>query len=71
MRQGCPLSALLAYIMDIQVLANKIRDDPDIKGIIIENKEIKITYHYMWLCLYISTYRSVKHNEKTHKCDLV
>ncbi len=42
MRQGCPLSAYL-FILAIEVLANKIRNDPDIKGIKIDNKEIKIS----------------------------
>ncbi len=41
-RQGCPLSAYL-FILAIKVLANKIRNDPDIKGIKIDNKEIKIS----------------------------
>ncbi len=41
-RQGCPLSAYL-FILAIEVLANKIRNDTDIKGIKIDNKEIKIS----------------------------
>ncbi len=40
-RQGCPLSVYL-FILAIEVLANKIRNDPDIKGIKIDNKELKI-----------------------------
>ena len=41
-KQGCPLSAYL-FISVIETLANKIRDDPSIKGIIIDNKEVKIS----------------------------
>ncbi len=42
MRQGCPLSTYL-FILAIEVLANKIQNDSDIKGIKIDNKEIKIS----------------------------
>ena len=41
-RQGCPLSAYL-FIIIIEMLANKIRSEPNIKGIIIDKKEIKIS----------------------------
>jgi hypothetical protein len=41
-RQGCPLSAYL-FITVIETLANKIRNDTTIKGILIDNKEIKIS----------------------------
>ncbi len=41
-RQSCPLSAYL-FIFAIEVIANKIRNDPDIKGIKIDKKEIKIS----------------------------
>ncbi len=41
-RQVCPLSAYL-FILAIEVLANKSRNDHDIKGIKIDNKEIKIS----------------------------
>ncbi len=41
-RQGCPLSAYL-FILAIEVLASKIRNDPDIKGIKNDNKEFKIS----------------------------
>ncbi len=40
-RQGGHLSAYL-FILAIKLLANKIRNDLDIKGIKIDNKEIKI-----------------------------
>jgi hypothetical protein len=40
-RQGCPLSAYL-FIMVVELLANKIRKTKEIKGIKIDNIEIKI-----------------------------
>ncbi len=41
-RQGCPLSAYL-FITTLERLANKIWNDSNIKGIQIDNKEIKIS----------------------------
>ncbi len=38
-RKGCTLYAYL-FILAIKVLANKVLNDPDIKGIEIDNKEI-------------------------------
>ena len=40
-RQGCPLSAYL-FIMVVELLANKIRKDQSIKGIVIGSTEIKL-----------------------------
>jgi hypothetical protein len=40
-RQGCPLSAYL-FIMVVELLANKIRNTKEIKGIKINQTEIKI-----------------------------
>ncbi len=40
--QGCHLSAYL-FITNLAILANKIRNDMIIKGIKIDNKEIKIS----------------------------
>ena len=41
-RQGCPLSALL-FLCVVEVLANNMRENPNIKGIKINNSEVKIT----------------------------
>jgi hypothetical protein len=40
-RQGCPLSAYL-FIMVVELLAHKIRNTTEIKGIKIGNTEIKL-----------------------------
>ena len=39
-RQGCPLSAYL-FLITIETLANKIRNDNSIKGITIDKKNYK------------------------------
>ena len=41
-RQGCPLSAYL-FIIAVELLAIKIRNSPNIKGILIDNTEVKIS----------------------------
>ncbi len=41
-RPGCPLSAYL-FITTLETLPNKILNDSNIKGINIDNKEIKIS----------------------------
>ncbi len=41
-RQGCPLSTYL-FITALETLANKLRKDISIKGIKIDNKEIKLS----------------------------
>ena len=41
-RQGCPLSAYL-FIIAIEILAIKVRNNPDIKGIKIGHQELKIS----------------------------
>uniref|UniRef100_A0A803TGC1 Reverse transcriptase domain-containing protein n=1 Tax=Anolis carolinensis TaxID=28377 RepID=A0A803TGC1_ANOCA len=39
-RQGCPLSPLL-FIMTLEILLNKIREDPNLKGLKIKKEEFK------------------------------
>lgn len=43
-RQGCPISALL-YLFVAEILAMKIKIDPNIKGININSNEIKSVQH--------------------------
>ena len=40
-RQGCPISALL-FLLVVEILANKIRNDPSIKGIKINDEIFKL-----------------------------
>ena len=40
-RQGCPISALL-FLLVVEMLANKIRSDPNIKGVEINNEIFKL-----------------------------
>ena len=44
MRQGCPLSGLL-LVVGIELLANVLKKDPNIKGSKVGQKEIKITQY--------------------------
>ena len=41
-RQGCPLSALL-FVIVVKVLANHIRQNSNIAGVCLNNKEVKIS----------------------------
>ncbi len=70
-RQGCPLSAYL-FILSIEVLANNIRNNKDIKGIIVDNTEIKIGLLADDITLIIKELNTVENTIKTlklfHKC---
>ena len=42
-RQGCPLSPFL-LVLAVEILAQKLRHDPDFKGIILPNsREARLT----------------------------
>ena len=43
-RQGCPLS-LYIFILGVEILAEKIRRNNAIKGILVHGKEIKISQY--------------------------
>ncbi len=70
-RQGCPLSAYL-LILSIEVLANNIRNNRDIKGSIIDNTEITISLLADDITLILKDLNSVENTIKTltlfHKC---
>ena len=58
-RQGCPISAFL-FILCAEVLAIAIRQQQDIKGLKIGNKEIKITQYADDTCLYLNGSNSLE-----------
>ena len=51
-RQGCPLSPYL-FILSVEVLANAIRQKKEIRGITVNDKEIKLSQHADDTTLYI------------------
>ena len=44
MRQGCPLSSYL-FVLSVEVLAKAIRKDRNIKGILVNQRELKISQY--------------------------
>ena len=58
-RQGCPISALL-FLLVAEVLAIKIRKDTHIKGIKINNIEIKINMLADDTTLFLADINSLK-----------
>ncbi len=60
-RQGCPLSPYL-FLSIIETVANKIRNDKNIKGITINKKEIKINLLADDITLLLTSVESVKNS---------
>ncbi len=58
-RQGCPLSAYL-FILAIEILANKIRHEKDIKGIKIDKEETKLSMLEDDLTLILQDLKSIE-----------
>ncbi len=58
-RQGCPMSAYL-FIISLEILANKVRNDKNIKGTKFDNKEIKIILLADYITLLLHDLKSVK-----------
>ncbi len=58
-RQRCPLSAYL-FILAIEILANKIRHEKDIKGIKIDKEEIKLSMLADGLTLILQDLKSIE-----------
>ncbi len=65
-RQGCPLSTYL-FITALETLANKLRKDTSIKGIKIDNKEIKLSLLAGAITLILLDLNSVNHSLKILK----
>ena len=59
-RQGCPISALL-FIMCAEVLAIAIREQQNIKGIVVGTKEIKLTQYADDTCVDLNGSNSLEH----------
>ena len=57
-RQGCPLSPLLFNIV-LEVLATAIRQEKKIKGIQIENKEVKLSLFADYMILYMENPKDI------------
>jgi exonuclease III len=66
-RQGCPLSAYL-FITALEMLACKLRNDKNIKGIKVDNKIIKISLLADDITLILSDLSSVKQSIHVLKC---
>ena len=58
-RQGCPISALF-FILCIEMLAIYIREQENIKGIVIGNNGIRITQFADNTCLYLNVTNSLE-----------
>ena len=58
-RQGCPLSALL-FILAVEILSLHIQNNNEIKGIRINNKEIKLTQLADDMTLFVNDKASLK-----------
>ena len=59
-RQGCPLSAYL-FIIAVELLAIKIRNSPNIKGILVDNTEVKISQMADDTTVFLKDVDSIKH----------
>ncbi len=60
-RQECPLSAYL-FLVVIETLTNKIRNDKSIEGIIINKTEIKISLLTDDITLLLTNLKSLKNS---------
>ena len=57
-RQGCPLSGLL-FVIAIELLARALKNNNDIKGIVVGGKEIKVTQFADDTTVFVNDHQSV------------
>ena len=66
-RQGCPLSPLLFNIV-LEVLATAIKQEKEIKGILIGKEEIKLSLFTDYIIIYVENLNeSTKNPPRTKK----
>ena len=58
LRQGCPVSSLL-FILIAEILAIKIRNNNDIKGILVQDSILKISQYADDMTLILSDFQSI------------
>ena len=63
-RQGCPLSVYL-FLLVVELLAEKIRGNSNIQGILLKNKEIKITQMADDTCIFLNSGTGIPETLKT------
>jgi hypothetical protein len=74
MRQGCPLSPLL-FSIDLEFLARAVREEEEIKGLLIGKEEVKLSLLADNLILYKthenSTTKTPRHHKQLHQCSRI
>lgn len=58
-RQGCPLSGII-FVIAVEILANSIRNDQSIEGIIIKGREYKVSQYADDTSRFINDFNSIQ-----------